>query len=1152
MASRDADPPNQSTFTRADEFVRGADVLFSRDFDAEPGAVEDAEEQRILSSLCAILDEFQEQSFLLDPCLEALVSPLLNKLRAEARRPGARLASKRLSRLARLVYFVTKVRGAKTVVRFFPHEVADLSLLVHLLSPNPSGSSSELANATWELRYCLLLWLSVCIRLPFSLSLLATGTSSGIEEIGFSWLDRSGREGEGAQEVLGRYFARNDVDLSKLVHWCEESMSNPDKPLLALALVSSLLIVLSSASPSHILPHFARLYGLLAYLPPPADGRAGAGIAKARAKLAGRLALLKVQAACESGEEDVPDEVEVIVGELIEGLSHPDTISRYSAAKYLSRLSLVLPPDFAAQVVEAVLATFEEALAPAEREGGTGEGKAQGACLAIGEMARRGLLSRQQEGQKDLVARVLDCTLQALAYDHLTSLHPVGSSVRDSASYVLWSLSRTMPSSLLSSRQTQRLAESLLCTACFDREVSVRRAASAAWQEAVGRWGVFPHGIATLRLVDFFTVSVRHRAFLQAAVGVAEFNDYRAAIVTHLIGGDGVASTGTGIAHYDGEIRALSAQALGKVVSAAAEQLGENLAFKQVAKLSKTKDVAKLHGLLLSLAASADALLSLPQRDDLRMTIFRAVCALHPSTRSLKSNHLVLTAALSALASSAPPSPPPSASSAEAPLPANWFDVVYLACDRSEETTHEQAGEAMRRVSAAVDCRKEINRLLLDLDSRSGTRQQAAVLILGRTTYSAETHNDERVAFVVQRLIDLIARDGSKKAATVEGRRNGVDALATLVCVHGRSLATSMPDLLSSALSALTLGFSDYTTDQRGDVGSWVRSATVIAWATLLPMLLPPGAGELAKQKLVDGVVASIIKQAIEKLDGVREAAGSALMKLWEWQSTRDCEGEVVVLRKSDVWREIASAERQEWRDLTWAAERMLPLLSVPEYRDELLEGAVLSNTQYSSATPFLDFALLLPPLPDPTASTSNPYSLLSLLIDLHSLAKRTFASNRHIIPLLSLLSSLAEAGVLDEVALAGDDVADGKGPKTLLNLLALACTGVAKFKSAARLTASAKLAVAFLAVPVVGLAAADKLPLFLAHPQPWLRQQTADELFGAVSALGLDEGGDKGAEGGEGLLAVLGGTNWSGADVDAEGRAKEVVDLLKSALGAR
>lgn len=77
---------------------------------------------------------------------------------------------------------------------------------------------------------------------------------------------------------------------------------------------------------------------------------------------------------------------------------------------------------------------------------------------------------------------------QALAYDHLTTLHPIGSSVRDSASYVLWSLSRTLPASALSPSQAQRLAERLLCTACLDRDVSVRRAASAAWQEAVGRW----------------------------------------------------------------------------------------------------------------------------------------------------------------------------------------------------------------------------------------------------------------------------------------------------------------------------------------------------------------------------------------------------------------------------------------------------------------------------------------------------------------------------------------------------------------------------------------------------------------------------------------------------------------------------------------
>lgn len=102
--------------------------------------------------------------------------------------------------------------------------------------------------------------------------------------------------------------------------------------------------------------------------------------------------------------------------------------------------------------------------------------------------------------------------------------------------------------------------------------------------------GIFPHGIAILRQVDFFTVSVRHRAFLEAAVAVAScvslfisssaparssltpdpppahsYTPYRSAIVSHLVGHQG----GTGTAHYDAEIRALAARALGKVVAGA-------------------------------------------------------------------------------------------------------------------------------------------------------------------------------------------------------------------------------------------------------------------------------------------------------------------------------------------------------------------------------------------------------------------------------------------------------------------------------------------------------------------------------------------------------------------------------------------------------
>ncbi|GAA5936493.1 hypothetical protein JCM3775_000835 [Rhodotorula graminis] len=1171
MAPDEPDQPLGTSFRHTQAFVAGAQQLTAVDFDLDPSADTDHREATTLASLCAMLDEYQEQSYLLDPVLESLVAPLLSTLRAQVRRPSCNFVGKRLARLARLVYFVTKVRGAKTIVRFFPHEVSDLSLLVSLLSPpissttfsTPSTSTSTStqpapstlsSTAPWELRYALLLWLSVCIRLPFALALVAPGTADRIERLGRHWVERSGREGEGAVEVLGRYFARADADLGRLVGRCEEALGDPDGQLLGLSLLSSLLLVLSTASPSHIAPHFPRLYALVALLPAPADGaRTGAGAAKARAKLAGRLALLRVQAARDEqvaegqGDEwDVPQEVEVIVGELIEGLAHPDSIPRYSAAKYLARLVLVLPASLTAQVVDAVLSALDEALSPEARLGGAAsEGRAQGACLAVGEMARRGALNRV-EGQAEVVGRVVECTMQALAYDHLTALHPIGSSVRDSASYVLWSLSRTLPASSLSPAQAQRLAECLLCTACLDREVSVRRAASAAWQEAVGRWGIFPHGIDILRQVDFFTVSVRHRAFLQAAVAVASFDPYREAIVEHLVGRQG----GTGVAHYDADIRVLAAQALGKVVAAESgrRELARALVEEQIDKLARTKDVAMLHGVLLSLAALSGALDEVHEeyRVELRHKVFVAVCNLHPSTRSLARNHLVLSAALSTLASSAPPprsssrtsSSPPS--SCTTPLPPNWGDVVRLACDRSEESVHAAAGDALRALSRAVDCTADIDKLLADLDSRSGSRQQAAALLVGRASYGPALAHGERLGVVVRRLGRFVRREGEGegRAVTVEARRNGVEALARVLGEHGRALDEAEPSLLPSTLDTLLLGLTDYTTDQRGDVGSWVRTATVAALSALVR------AGVVREQGVVDRAVAGMAKLGVERLDGVREAAGRALMEVWgsDGAGSGAGTGAAGFMRAREVWEGIASEERWNWRDLAWASERLLPLLSVPEYRDDVLEGAILSNTAYSSSTPLLDFALLLPPCPTP--DDPSLYTLSSFLSSLYALGKANLSSNRLFVPFLSLVASLAETGALDDLAPLDSDDGSSAGPRTLRNLLGLACSGIGRVKNPARLGAAAKVATAFLALPApVARAAAPRLALFLAHPQPWLRQQTADDLFGALSALGLVE------EGGE-LERLLTDTTWTANDVQAP--AEHVSQLVLSLVEAR
>jgi hypothetical protein len=69
------------------------------------------------------LDEYQEQSYLLDPFLENLVVPVANRLKAHANvtvsAPNAPTSATRVGRLAQLLYSYIKCRGYKTISSSF-------------------------------------------------------------------------------------------------------------------------------------------------------------------------------------------------------------------------------------------------------------------------------------------------------------------------------------------------------------------------------------------------------------------------------------------------------------------------------------------------------------------------------------------------------------------------------------------------------------------------------------------------------------------------------------------------------------------------------------------------------------------------------------------------------------------------------------------------------------------------------------------------------------------------------------------------------------------------------------------------------------------------------------------------------------------------
>lgn len=140
-----------------------------------------------------------------------------------------------------------------------------------------------------------------------------------------------------------------------------------------------------------------------------------------------------------------------------------------------------------------------------------------GACLAIAELSRRGLLLPSR------LSEVVRGVEQAVVYDQRKGSHSVGSHVRDAACYVFWAFCRAYSPSVLLP-YVKSIASSLLTSAVYDREVSCRRAAAAAFQECVGRQGdAFPHGIDIITTADYFTLSNIHVAYLDVAPFVARY-----------------------------------------------------------------------------------------------------------------------------------------------------------------------------------------------------------------------------------------------------------------------------------------------------------------------------------------------------------------------------------------------------------------------------------------------------------------------------------------------------------------------------------------------------------------------------------------------------------------------------------------------------
>lgn len=97
---------------------------------------------------------------------------------------------------------------------------------------------------------------------------------------------------------------------------------------------------------------------------------------------------------------------------------------------------------------------------------------------------------------------------------------------------------------------------------------------------------------------------------------------------------------------------------------------------------------------------------------------------------------------------------------------------------------------------------------------------------------------------------------------------------------------------------ALQDGLDDYTIDERGDVGSWIRIACVKGLTSFTEILFSyasviPNFEEYLPASKFHNAIGGMLKQGVERLDSVRQEVGTNITRLLLLQEPAVASGEL-------------------------------------------------------------------------------------------------------------------------------------------------------------------------------------------------------------------------------------------------------------------
>jgi len=390
----------------------------------------------------------------------------------------------------------------------------------------------------------------------------------------------------------------------------------------------------------------------------------------------------------------------------------------------------------------------------------------------------------------------------------------------------------------------------MLCVALFDREINCRRAASAAFQENVGRQGHanFPNGIEILTAADFFTLGNRNNAFLTIACEVAKYPRYRYMLIDHL--------WTKKLSHWDAEIRTLASKSLSALTFLDPSYM-ESVVLSNILPSCLSTDLFKRHGCTLGVAELLVSLSKYPygiQPETLK-TISSLVERIEKARlyrgRGGEIMRLAVCKLISGMAESDLKIPISKQLKLLGSLDENLCQpneniqtAAIIALKMFLSTyfpVNEDKGPSEKLQSRTIH---QYANQLLTSENVAVTRGSAGALgALPRCQLATVTENGRAG---LQTALDALITASHRKFKVgpepdVETRQKCLESIVQLCETVGYGRKGGLEETqVASVYTCLLEACSDYSMDKRGDVGSWCRISALKGMKRLTRLLLKP------------------------------------------------------------------------------------------------------------------------------------------------------------------------------------------------------------------------------------------------------------------------------------------------------------------------